>query len=97
MRRRWQGEGSKKSGGGGGQGKEREGSGGGVRRSCGAEEASAAAALGTSAGKAECGSGFASFGFAIGEDKIWVHDLLVVRDPKLGMSVVFGYGLSEIV
>ena len=34
---------------------------------------------------------------AIGEDKIWVRDLLVVRDPKLGMSVVFGYGLSEIV
>ena len=37
------------------------------------------------------------FGFGIGEDKIWVHDLLLVCDPNHGMGLVFGYVLLEIV
>ena len=39
----------------------------------------------------------ASFGLAVGEDKIWARDLFAVRDPNNEMDIVFGYVLLEIV
>jgi hypothetical protein len=39
----------------------------------------------------------ASFGLAVGEDKILVCDLFAVGDSNCGMALVFGYVPLEIV
>jgi hypothetical protein len=47
--------------------------------------------------RGEEGGKVASFGLAVGEDKIWECDLFAVGGPNCGMSLVFGFVLLEIV